>query len=562
MSTDELIDLLKLAASLMEINDENAFKSNAYKNASFNLEKLNVDISLLTDDQVTKLEGVGKSIAQAIIQYKNTGTFEEYEKVALAVPEGVASMLTISGLGPKKIRTLWKELDITNKKDLLAACKNNTIANAKGFGFKTQKSIEDNLLFELSQQGKLRLDEALILSSQILSLLQSKFSKVVESGDVLRKDETIETLSFLVAKHQNQDFENVCNSILDLDHDFKKSSPFVWRGNWLATNTKVEIHSCELHEFVSQNYLLGASPSHLSEKVFENKTVMHVLKSNSFETEQQFFDKINLPFITPELREGLGEWQLAKENQLPQLITYNDLKGPLHNHSTWSDGKNTLSEIVDFCKLQGWQYLGISDHSQSATYANGLQPERVIAQIKEIDLINAQNSDFKIFKGIESDILGDGSLDYTNDILALFDYVVASVHSGLNMDEDKATDRLIKAIENPYTTILGHPTGRLLLRRKGYEINHKKIIDACAANKVAIEINANPWRLDMSWHYIKYATDKGVKIAICPDAHENNGFYDMHFGIWMGRKGMLTAENCINTFNVNELERYFELAKS
>jgi DNA polymerase (family 10) len=217
--------------------------------------------------------------------------------------------------------------------------------------------------------------------------------------------------------------------------------------------------------------------------------------------------------------------------------------------------------MAEYCKQKGFQYLGICDHSQSAFYANGLKPDRVGAQHQEIEQLNNELFPFKIFKGIESDILYDGSLDYTNDILKTFDFVVASVHSVLKMNEEKATDRLIKAIENPYTTILGHPTGRLLLSRQGYPINHKKVIDACAANKVIIELNANPYRLDIDWRWIPYCIEKGVMISINPDAHETEGFYDMYFGTLAARKGMLTEENCFNAFSVEKIETYFKAKK-
>jgi DNA polymerase (family 10) len=240
------------------------------------------------------------------------------------------------------------------------------------------------------------------------------------------------------------------------------------------------------------------------------------------------------------------------------LIEYNDLKGALHNHSTWSDGLNTIAEMAKACQKMGYNYFGIADHSKAAFYANGLSEERIIAQHEEVDKLNASNPKFTIFKGIECDILYNGQLDYANDVLATFDYVVASVHSILKMNEEKAMSRIITAIENPYTTILGHPTGRLLLLREGYPINHHKIIDACAANNVAIEINANPYRLDLDWRYIDYALNKRIKLCINPDAHSIDGLKDMYYGTLIGRKGGLTKENCLNAFTTEELKNYFK----
>ena len=257
------------------------------------------------------------------------------------------------------------------------------------------------------------------------------------------------------------------------------------------------------------------------------------------------------------MREGLTEVELARENKIPKLIDLADLKGILHNHSTYSDGVDTLKDMAVYCKELGYEYLGICDHSQSAFYANGLKPDRVFEQQKEIDELNKSLFPFKIFKGIESDILNDGSLDYTDDILQTFDFIVASVHSNLKMMEDKATARLIKAIENPFTTILGHPTGRLLLSRAGYAINHRKVIDACAANGVVIELNAHPYRLDIDWRWIPYCIEKGVMISVNPDAHHKQGYHDMYYGTCVGRKGMLTKKSCFNAFNKEEIEKYF-----
>lgn len=561
MTNADIVEQLSLTASLMEINDENFFKSDAYRRAAFNLEKLDKELATLSDEAIAKLDGVGKSIAVSIVQLKQRGSFEELDRLLAIVPQGVVAMLSISGIGPKKIKVLWKELMIESKKDLLEACRAGRVAQQKGFGEKTQKAIELSLLFEQEQAGKLRLDQGLNISHELREAMSVLFDHVEETGQIHAKAEIIEQLEFVVADDDAVSVMAKLATLPTLQKDVKQSSPFTWRGHVKDTDVKVEILIAKREEAVSLRYIQAAAPSHLAEVLAGRGTVLDFLKSNSFASENEVFDKLSLPFIAPELREGMGEWSLAQEAKLPQLVSYQDLRGPLHNHSIWSDGVHTLEVMVDFCKQQGWEYLGISDHSQSAQYANGLYPERVLAQQKEIDALNAKFSGFRIFKGIESDILGDGSLDYEDDVLKTFDYIVASIHSGLSMDEEKATTRLVKAIENPYTTILGHPTGRLLLKRQGYPVDFQKVIDACAANQVAIEINANPWRLDLSWKYVKYALDKGVKIAICPDAHENAGFLDMHYGIWMGRKGFLSAENCINCMGSEALGAYFKSKK-
>ena len=270
-------------------------------------------------------------------------------------------------------------------------------------------------------------------------------------------------------------------------------------------------------------------------------------------SEEEIYKSYNLQYIEPELREGLNEVGLAQQNQIPKLIELSDLRGVLHNHTTYSDGIDTLKDMAEYSKKLGYEYLGICDHSKTAVYANGLDEKRVQEQHQEINTLNKQLYPFKILKGIESDILHNGSLDYSEDILKTFDFVVASVHSGLKMSEEKATARLIKAIENPYTTILGHPSGRLLLSRAAYPLDYKKIIDACAANGVVMELNAHPYRLDIDWRWIPYCLEKGVKISINPDAHIKEGYHDMYYGVCVARKGMLIKEMCFNALSLEEM---------
>ena len=271
--------------------------------------------------------------------------------------------------------------------------------------------------------------------------------------------------------------------------------------------------------------------------------------------EDEVFAAVGLPLIPPELRESPAILERAAANNLPELVSEGDIKGVLHVHTTYSDGLNTLREMAEEARIAGYEYIGITDHSKSAFYANGLQPERVLAQMEEIDAINREMAPFRIFKGIESDILNDGSLDYDEEVLQQFDFIIASVHSNLRMDEEKATARILKAISNPYTTILGHPTGRLLLARPGYQLDHHRVIDACAAHGVSIELNANPHRLDLDWRHLAYAMEKGVKIAINPDAHSRSGIHDVKYGVASARKGGLTAAFCLNNLSVDEFEK-------
>ncbi|HSI91422.1 MAG TPA: PHP domain-containing protein, partial [Adhaeribacter sp.] len=372
-----------------------------------------------------------------------------------------------------------------------------------------------------------------------------------------RKLEIIETLQLVIATENLVHTQEKINEFPALAQDEKLSGPFVWRGTVAESGLKVEMKLVAEAQFVNEVFKNSASDLHLSLPYNGSETLYNLLKKVTFKTEAEVYEKAGLQFIEPELREGLGELELAHENKLPKLLEDTDLKGILHNHSTYSDGANTLEQMAVFCKEAGYEYLGMCDHSKSAFYANGLQEGRVVQQQKEIDKLNEQLAPFKIFKGIESDILNDGSLDYEESILKTFDFVVASIHSTLNMTREKATQRLITAIQNPYTTMLGHPTGRLLLRREGYPIDHQAVIDACAENGVIIEINANPWRLDLDWRWVHYALEKGVMLSINPDAHSTAGYADMRYGVLMGRKGGLSAEMTFNAKSREEVEAYF-----
>jgi len=358
--------------------------------------------------------------------------------------------------------------------------------------------------------------------------------------------EVIDSIEILVASNNINETKKALvdsNLFTEIDHN-----NIEFKGKY--EQIPVVISCCEKEDFSWQLFEKTANEKHLA------LLDLNIINKQST-SEEEIYKSIQLPYIFPEMREGTNEVALAKQNKLPTLIEYSDLKGALHNHSTWSDGLNSIAEMAKACEKLGYNYFGIADHSKAAFYAKGLSEEQIINQHSEIDKLNKSNPNFTIFKGIECDILYNGQMDYANDVLVSFDYVVASVHSILKMNEEKAMSRLISTIENPYTTMLGHPTGRLLLLREGYPINHEKIIDACAANHVAIEINANPYRLDLDWRYIDYALNKGIMLCINPDAHNIEGLKDMYYGLQIARKGGLTKESCLNAFSTEELKKYF-----
>ncbi|NEU08108.1 DNA polymerase/3'-5' exonuclease PolX [Flavihumibacter sp. R14] len=551
MENKTIARTLRLLSQLMELHGENPFKVKSMANAAFKVDKLSFPIAGIELAAMEQVEGLGKSTALKVWELLQKGSIAELDDLMEKTPSGILEMLQVKGLGPKKIMVVWKDLGIENVGELYYACNENRLVEAKGFGAKTQEDIKKILEFRMASSGRYLYARVENFAEKLINDLRTDKPAFSFSytGDFRRKCEIIDGLDILYGTPISED---IVNRIKQLGLTVTEQI-----SNRLLTESpegiKVCFDFCTPDEFGWQLIERTGSKLHVDG--------LRILISNadvSGKSEPEIYSLAGIPFVEPELREGTNELELAKKNSLPQLITFNDLKGSLHNHSNWSDGVNSLEEMALYCRdeLQ-MEYLGICDHSKSAFYAQGLNEIRVAAQQREIDVLNKKLAPFHIFKGIESDILYDGSLDYEEDILKTFDFVVASVHSILKMSEEKATHRLITAIENPYTTILGHPTGRMLLTRSGYPIDHKKVIDACAANNVVIEINANPLRLDLDWRWHQYAIEKGVMLSVNPDAHRTAGFMDMHYGILVARKGGVSAANCLNAMDKNSIQNYF-----
>lgn len=563
MSNKEIIKQLKLTGSLLELHNANPFKVRAYTGIVFHLEKLDESLAEKDMDGLLALE-IKKGMAEKILEMVEKGTFEELEKLQAETPAGVVEMLNIKGIGAKKIRTIWQELDITSLDALYEACEAGKIAKLKGFGEKTQKLIIEQIDYLNANKGKLHFAEAEPIADAWLEKLNNGdlVTDIAICGDVRRYMEIIDQLAFVVATNNPVAYRKFLSSIETLKYDEKAAGPFTWRGTDIETGLPIEINLTKPAHFAGTLLVNSAAPEHLAISVGDKgQSLRTLVNTQEFRDENAIYAAANMQVVPPEMREGAFEVALAIENNLPKTVAMEDLKGILHNHSTYSDGQHTLEDMATHCKELGYDYLGITDHSKSAFYANGLDESRIIQQHKEIDALNEKLAPFKIFKGIESDILNDGKLDYDDDVLASFDFIVSSIHSNLKMDEEKATNRLLTAIANPYTTMLGHPTGRLLLRREGYPIDHKAVIDACAEHGVIIEINANPWRLDLDWRWVRYATDKGVLISINPDAHAKEGYQDMRYGLLVGKKAGLTAEMTFNAFSAEEVEKHFKERK-
>ena len=553
MENDELVDSLELLVKLWDVHGVNEFKA---KNLSFavrGLDKFPGKINQLTTDQLVLIPGVGKIIVQLIYQLAQTGTCQELEEIVEKTPAGILDLLKIKGLGAKKVRAIWQELNVSNFEDLNTACQNGQIEKLKGFGSAIQSSIQSQIIYIQENRKKLRLDKAIFLSDRILAMLQVTFDKIAISGELRRNCEVITSLVFVIETDNIFGSQSEISELKGFAEDLQASSPFTWRGFFEDHLIPIEIHLVNESEFVSALFQHSAHENHLESIDFYNQ-----FQGKTLFTEESIYQASNKPYILPEMREGLQEFEWAGQHKNTDLIKEQDLQGCLHNHSVYSDGKNTLQEMAEACRSLGLHYFGIADHSQYAAYAGGLKEEDVYRQHEEIDRLNSLWSDFTILKGIEADILPDGSLDYNDHILSQFDYVVASVHANLTMDLDKAMDRLIRAIENPYTSILGHPTGRLLLSRPGYPLNTHKILDACLANGVSIELNASPYRLDLDWRHIYAAMDKGVFVSINPDAHKIEGLKDMTYGVKVGRKGGLLKALTLNALPLNDLIAFFK----
>jgi DNA polymerase (family 10) len=547
---------LRLLSQLMELHDGNPFKIKSVANAAFKVDKLPFAAKSKTIAELEKIDGIGKSTAAKIGELLETGTIAEMDELVEKTPPGVIEMMGIKGIGPKKVVIIWKELGIENPGELYYACNENRLAEAKGFGQKTQEEVRKAIEFSMASQGKFLYAQVTAPVDELIDQLKGVFpgGLIDCAGEFRRKCEIITKLVLVLGSRDLEIAINTLKGSQIVDNLTVEKNHILGS---LPIGLQVDLVCVEKRYFYKELFIQTGDDDHIK-AILERITE----PADQPTSEDLIYKKAGMEFIHPELREGAAYIKKAETNTLPKLIVHHDLKGALHNHSTWSDGTHTIEEMALFCRDDlKLEYLGMCDHSKSAFYARGLSIEQVRLQHEEIDQLNKKIKDFRIFKGIESDILFDGALDYPDEVLSTFDFIVASVHSILKMDEKKATSRLIKAIENPYTTILGHPTGRLLLSRGGYPIDYKKVIDACAENKVVIEINANPLRLDLDWRWQQYALDKGVWLSINPDAHRKEGFLDMQYGIFAGRKGGLYKERCLNALSLPEITAFFEQVK-
>ncbi|WP_434655543.1 DNA polymerase/3'-5' exonuclease PolX [Thermoanaerobacterium thermosaccharolyticum] len=565
MDKKTVINILNEIGLLLELKGENPFKSRAYYNAARTIEVLDDDIdALVKDNRLKDVKGIGDALNKKITELITTGRLEYYENLRASIPEGLIEMLKIPGLGPKKIKTLYDKLDIKTVGELEYACVENRLVELPGFGEKTQKKILEGIQFIKQFSGKhlfmdayldatllkqYLIDSGLIIRCEIAGSLRRR-EEIVKDIDILATTESPEKLMDVFTKYEG---------IMDIVAKGETKTSIT-----LKSGINVDLRVVKDEEYPYALHHFTGSKEHNT--AMRHRARQMGIKMNEYglfkgdllikcRDEEEIFNNLNLSYIPPELRENMGEIEAAEKGLLPVLIEEKDIKGVFHVHTIYSDGANTLSEMVNAARDRGYKIIGITDHSKSAFYANGLKEEDILRQLDEIDELNHKYADIKILKGIESDILKDGSLDYDEDILRRFDFVIASVHSNFKMSKDDMTERIIKAIKNKYTKIIGHLTGRLLLARDGYDLDVYKVIDSAAEYGKIIEINSSPYRLDMDWRYIKYAKEKGVKFAICPDAHRIEGLDDIKYGIGIARKGWLEAKDVINTYDADELNK-------
>jgi DNA polymerase (family 10) len=580
MDKKAVAEILDEMGTLFEIKGENPFKCRAFHNGARVVESLTQDITeLVESDGLKEVKGIGQGLADTIKELVTTGTSKNYNSLRSSLPPGLLDMVKIQGLGPKKIKILFEKLKVTSIPELKEACEKHRLAQLDGFGDKTEENILKGIELRTRVSDKHLYSTAKESADEMLKAI-SKLKEVKRcdvAGSLRRRKEIIGDIDIVVSADQ-KNRQKIFRAFVT--HPFVES--IIGQGDTKASVALKSGINCDMRivddsEYpFALNYFTGSKEHNVEMRSRARKVgwslneyefskiqgEKNVKRPASCKEEQDIYEALGLTYVPPELRENSGEFEAAEKGKIPKLIEEKDLKGTFHCHTTASDGSNSLEEMVEAAKQLGWQYLGIADHSKVAVYANGLSPERVKAQHKEIDKLNSSTRTFRVFKGTEVDILADGTLDFTDKVLSSFDYVVASIHSKFKMTEAEATKRIIRALKNKYVTMLGHPTGRLLLSRDGYPLNLNDVINAASDYGKSIEINAHPMRLDLDWRLVKYAKQKGIKICINPDAHNTDGLNDVRFGIGIARKGWLESKNVVNCWPVKEVEQFFLSTRS
>jgi DNA polymerase (family 10) len=569
-----MLDKMRIAAILdeigtfLELKGENPFRCQAYHNAARAIAQLEGDLGeWIEQKRLTEIPGIGKDLAQKIETLYKTGRLEQYEELRREIPAGLLELLRVPGLGPKKAKALYDNLGIDSLSKLRQACQEGRVAKLRGFGEKTQQKILEGLAF-LDKTGKrVLLAEAEYLADRICGELRKlkEIIRIQACGSLRRRKETVGDLDILVSSNHPKivmdKFVSLPEVIQVTAHGETKSSVVLENG----LNCDLRVVSDEQFPF-ALHYFTGSKEHNIAMRA---RAQQFGLKLNEYglegekgairaKDEADIFHALKLDYIPPELRENTGEIEAAAEHRLPKLVEWKDLRGTFHCHTDWSDGRNSLEEMAEAAREMGWQYLGIADHSQSLGVARGLDPDRVRQQFAEIDRLNKKWKDFRILKGTECDVLPDGRLDYPDELLEQFDYVVISVHSHFNMSKEEMTRRIVRAMQHPKVTMLGHATGRLLLRRDGYPLDLDQVLKIAAENKVMIEINGQPDRMELDWVHVKHAKSLGVMLVLNPDAHSTTELRYVRYALDVARRGWLEKSNVLNSRTLAQVLQLFK----
>lgn len=580
MTKNEIADVLAEIGTLMELKGENPFKVRAYSAGARAIEALEKDEfeTLVAEGRINTIKGIGEALAAKITELHSTGRLEFLDKLKASIAPGLVEMLRIPGLGPKKIAALGRELGITSIPELDKACRDGRVAALDGFGEKTQEKFLDGIRNREAYSKRHLWWIANDVAAPILAGLKAiaQVSRAETAGSLRRGLETVGDLDFIVAAKdvgpvvewftgqagvREVTAKGDTKASVRLESGLQADLRIIPAGQFafaLHHFTGSKDHNVQMRQRALDRGLSlsewGLVPSAGEGTAKDKASRSEGVKADD---EKAIFAALGLAFIPPELREGLGEIEAAEKGEIPKLVELEDIRGAFHNHTTESDGRSTLAEMAGAAQALGWDYLGIADHSKSSRQAKGLTEERLLAQIKEIEALNkSRRFKTRVFAGTECDILPDGRLDFGDDVLAKLDYVVASVHSSFSQDEEAMTARIVRALENPRVTILGHLSGRLLLEREAYRVDAGKVIDAAIANGVAIELNANPYRLDMDWRLWRKAAARGLECVINPDAHDTEGLGFVRAGVNSARKGWLTRANVVNTLPLAKIEAW------
>lgn len=579
MEKKVLVAILDEMGTLLELQGANPFKARAFHNASRAIDGITQDIgALVQSGEILEIDGVGKTIAGVISDLVEKGKSKDYDQLRKSIPTGVLEMLKIQGLGPKKVRLLYEKLKIKSIDDLEKMAKSEKLKKLDGFGKKSAENILRGISALRRISSKSLYPKAAVAAQKIYSPLvrQREVVRAEIAGSLRRRKEIIGDIDIVVSAKDAH-----CLKLMHVFVSDPSVATIVAKGETKSSVVLSDGINCDLRivrdeEFpFALNYFTG-SKEHNVEMRSRARRYGWTLNEYGFseldasekrgkakrivkcKDESDIYKALDLDYVEPELRENMGEVEAAERGDLPKLLEMNDIRGTFHCHTTYSDGVNTLEEMANAAKKLGWEYIGIADHSKAVAYARGMTDERVKQQHAEIDALNRKSDGFRILKGTECDILANGELDWSEKMLARFDHVIASIHSGFHLSEAEMTGRIIKALKNKYVTMLGHPTGRLLLSRDGYPVDMIQVINAASDYGKSIEINAHPLRLDLDWRLCKYAKEKGVMIAINPDAHNVEGLNDVSYGVGIARKGWLGKSDVLNTRGLKGVLGYFQ----